>query len=464
MASPPAVDVSGSSPKLWSLPVELQEEIITHVARLPDRNDDQPLVSLDVHRLREGRDVLSLLNWSSSCKWFRMLLAPRCFETISLWNTKKSALAVQAVAQSEWSGSVRELRYVAQLKEGQESCSIEELHPPEISYVLRELSRFVNLEKLSVAFLIDYKGIWTALFNRQGRGLSHTDVDDDPEHAAYEENRYGWRALLSAGLHAIVQNSSYGCLSALEIHNLGLIPISVFDSQEFHNLLPQLKTFSLSFSELTNLFDCSYIVRTTERLGKWFFNNLSSVENLSIDAGRRVPLGAHNYFVNRQLSLREAGMPNLRSVKFQNVFICKELVVFLQNHIGTLQSITLEHCYATYAHQRHVRNTQWWRLFEGLIAKAPTRLVSFELIFAREEEGLIDWETDSPLPYDKEWYSRLRKSDVRQRNVFPYGMASKKSGLPYPSTESIQHSLHEGRDKSSYLSLMTIVESNARRR
>jgi hypothetical protein len=55
------------------------------------------------------RDLISL---SSTCSVFRSILAPRVFKRITLHNTAKSALAVQAIGQGKFAACVKELQYI----------------------------------------------------------------------------------------------------------------------------------------------------------------------------------------------------------------------------------------------------------------------------------------------------------------------------------------------------------------
>ncbi|EDN06698.1 hypothetical protein I7I51_09085 [Histoplasma capsulatum] len=457
------MQTSRSSRTLLTLPLELQREIISH-ALVPNRKDYQdPPVSLDIYRVRDDRDVASLLNWSSTCKWFRTLLAPRCFETISLWNSAQSALSVHAIAQGEWAGSVKTLRYVAQLKEGQECLSIAELHPPEVEAILNRISQFPNLEQLTVSFLIHYQEIWSALRREQTTNF----INVNPAFTTVEEKRHPWRALLSAGVNSIIQNPSYGRLETFEIQNLGVFPASAYGLQKFRKLFSKLKTFRLSFSELGQTGSLDPNFQFFEQLGPWFFNNLRLVENLSVDAGRRHLLSEQVSYGFNNTGLREARMPKLRNVKFQNLFLCKEVVAFLTKHLGTLESITLENCYGNHSlkpqHVRYPFSYHWWQLFDALKTESPTRLVAFELNFTRNEKGLIQW-GKKPPPYENEWYSQLKKSEVQPGKIFLYGVAFPGDGLTYPYPEAIQESLREGLDERGYLSLMAMVECNVKKR
>lgn len=59
-----------------------------------------------------------LISISSTSKQLRELLAPRIFKTLYLYNTAKSARAVQAIAQGRHSACVKELHYIGITDEG----------------------------------------------------------------------------------------------------------------------------------------------------------------------------------------------------------------------------------------------------------------------------------------------------------------------------------------------------------
>lgn len=61
------------------------------------------------------RDLISL---SSTCTWLRTILVPRIFAVIYLRNTTKSALSIKAIADSNFSGFVKEVQYVASCESG----------------------------------------------------------------------------------------------------------------------------------------------------------------------------------------------------------------------------------------------------------------------------------------------------------------------------------------------------------
>ena len=112
---------SSSPSKLQLLPLELQEMIIDILFK--ESSDITPSQWKDPWKgqpLASKRPYLkTLLSLSSTCIWFRDLLAPRLFDWLVLQNTVKSAVSFQAIAKGKFADCVEFVDYVCPLYPGQ---------------------------------------------------------------------------------------------------------------------------------------------------------------------------------------------------------------------------------------------------------------------------------------------------------------------------------------------------------
>ncbi|KAF5866531.1 hypothetical protein ETB97_011416 [Aspergillus alliaceus] len=402
-----------------------------------------------------------LISLSSTSTWFRNLLAPRIFATLYLRNTTKSALSIKSIANGSFSGCVKELRYVGICEPDQRMLPLEEVYPPEVDNVLSSLVRFKGLEKLSIEFPFDYEELYDYF---------QDDFNESLEAAATEERRNAWHGLMAASFRAIVSGYRSQCHPgdlvprSLSIHDLNIVALSVFSMDEFHNALSRLKNFDMSLKRWDNgvgwmLNTQSIFQGLPDYLGPWFFHHLSSVEEFSFDPRDSASLGNAGQAYCDDIGLRNASMPMLRKLTLTNIIICFELRDFLIRHLDTLESILLQHCYAYKARQGEGW-LSWSEIFSALAQESPSRLTSFQLSCADQDELLYleDNYADPNLVEQVRWKLEV-EPDVR---VFPYCDVSDKYGARYHDSEANQTAFLQGNDDRSYRNLMAIVDSNAR--
>ena len=61
---------------------------------------------------RRLRHLPDLINMSSTCTWFRDLLAPTILGNLELYNTAKSAQSITAISRGKHAACVKTLRYI----------------------------------------------------------------------------------------------------------------------------------------------------------------------------------------------------------------------------------------------------------------------------------------------------------------------------------------------------------------
>ncbi|KAB8201368.1 hypothetical protein BDV34DRAFT_229330 [Aspergillus parasiticus] len=402
------------------------------------------------------RDLISL---SSTCTWLRNMLAPRIFAVVYLKNTTKSALSIKAIAESNFSGCVKELQYVANCEPDSRNSPLEDVYPPEVDTVLSSLASFKGLRTISVEFplnddeLVDY--------------IQDSDFNDDPHAALVEEGNNAWRGLMAASFRAILSSYSPGQIPlSLTIRELNIVPISIFSTREFHDFLSHLKSFNMSLKQWDN--GAGWMLNTYEVfygfpdcLGPWFFDHLTSVEEFSFDPQESAPLGDAGQPNAYDISLWKANMPRLRKLSLGNIYLCLELKDFLLRHLDTLESISLHECYSC-RNWDGVEGMSWSKLFCALAQKSPTRLTSFSLHGGYDQGYLLDLDDDMGDPV---LVAQVRRKLEMEPDAmvfsFRYCHVSDKYGYSSHDWDANRAAFVQGDDYKSYQDLMAIVKSNA---
>ncbi|KAE8138534.1 hypothetical protein BDV38DRAFT_281843 [Aspergillus pseudotamarii] len=405
-----------------------------------------------------------LINLSSTCAWFRNLLAPRIFAVVYLNNTAKSALSIKAIADGNFSGCIKELHYIANCEPEQQNLPVEDIYPLEVDTVLSNLTSFTGLQTLSVEFPFDYDELM--------EDFGCSGFNDDPKAAVVEEGKNAWRGLMAASFRAIL--SSYGSQHwpggqiplSLTIQALNIVPISVFSTGEFHYFLSQLRRFNMSLKQwdngvgwMLNTYECFF--GFPDCLGPWFFNHLTSVEEFSFDPQESAPLGDAGQPHAYNISLWKADMPRLRGLTLGNIYLCLELKDFLLRHLGTLESISLRECYSC-SDCVGGEGMSWSELLFALAQKSPARLTSFSLHWDYHQEDLLDLEDNMADPTLVAQVRRKLEIEPSARGFpFCYCHVSDKYGYASLDQDANRTAFVKGEDYRGYQRLMAIVNSNA---
>ncbi|KAF9888040.1 hypothetical protein FE257_009304 [Aspergillus nanangensis] len=409
-------------------------------------------------------NLRDLVNLSSTCSWFRNLLAPRIFAFVVLRNTTKSALSIEAVSKGNWASCVKELRYIGI---SEIDHTIENVYPPEVDKILSNLAQFRDLQSVTVQFPVNYEDLYYD-------GLFQDEFDPDPANALVAEKDSASRGLMLASFRAIISNYNSGSQQlprSLTIHDLNLATVSIFSTQVFRDFLSHLQTFNLSLTAWDN--GAGWNLNTQEifyglpdQLGPWFFNHLSSVQEFSFDARSSSRLGAGGQDSrSHDISLRNATMPHLRKVTLEHIIICKELVDFLVRNIATLESIVLKNCFAM-LNDSEAHSTGWCDFFTALARQNPLRLRSFQLICENDKDDMLDLDfTYNDPQWDPNPHSlaqaRNKLETEPQAHVFPYGYLDDKYGFGYRSHIDNQTAFVAGADERAYRELVDLMTRNA---
>ncbi|KAE8374833.1 hypothetical protein BDV26DRAFT_32064 [Aspergillus bertholletiae] len=404
------------------------------------------------------KDLISL---SSTCTWLRNLLAPRIFAVLYLRNRAKSALSIKAIADGNFAGCVKELRYIADCEPGQLRSPLEDVYPPEVDTVLSSLAMFTSLRTLSVDFPFDYDD-FIDYFETPG-------FNPDHDAAMIEEAKNTWLGLITASYRAILSSYSPDHYPAgqiplsLNIRELHIVPISVFSTDEFHKFLSKLRSFNMSLTQWDN--GVGWMLNTqdvffgfSDCLGPWFFNHLTSVEEFTFDPQYSAPLGDAGQPYAYDISLWKASMPRLRELTLGNIYLCPELKDFLLRHLDTLESISLRECYS--CNERGAMS--WSELLSALAQKSPTRLTSFSLDWDSTQEDLLYLDDRGADPVLMAQVRTILETKPNTGMIpFGYCYVSDKYGYSSHDSEANRAAMVQGDDFRSYQALMAIVNLNA---
>ncbi|KAK6811772.1 hypothetical protein RU639_012328 [Aspergillus parasiticus] len=404
-----------------------------------------------------------LISLSSTCTWFRDMLAPSIFVNLELNNTVKSARSITAIGKGRHAACVKTLRYIGICETNQQSSPLEEVYPPEVDQVLSNLHVFSGLDKLTIDFPFDYES-----------DLLFEYLQDDifyPENAPSEESENTWRGLMAATFRAIVSNYSHASSNRrlplnIEFRDLNIFMVSVYATEAFQSFLSQLRSFNLSLRRWDNGVGWTMITQRifrefTHYLGPLFFDHLATVEEFSFDPRETGTLGNGGQPYCEDIGLRNTTLPRLRKLTLNNVIICLELRDFLVRHKATLESITLRDCFA-YDEQAWVygERIDWRELFTTLAQESFPRLTEFETVWSDSPLQLLD--------LDDKWADHRVVQRVREKldrepdaKVFAYCEVDDKYGVRYCNGIVNQAAFLNGADNSSYLDLMAIIQPNS---
>ena len=458
---------------LLQLPTELQLKIVqTLIQSEADR--------YRYHRAGQEDETIrvyhDLIRWSSTCSYFRALLAHRVFKTVQLVNGEKSGSSLSAVAKSPYNIHVKELHFVGDLLGSSHSDEAVFLdtegtlvrsedvafpHPEgtlarSVNDVLCHLERFPSLESVSIEFDID---MWD--FGRW-----------DAARAFNADLLATWLALISRTCSALTLNRTPH-FKHLEIRQLVWKTVSTFSHAAFQEFLGHFEKFTLSvYSDDVcgvRLFDMpdSYRMAMT-KLDDCFYNHLANVRTLSIKAPRgaaETPAGVEGmHYV--LLALRPNQMPLLRTLHLDHIFVSRELIEFLVGHNDTLEELSLRKCYAgrpfPYLSIDDDNGINWSELFTSLFYACAAKLRRFELAgcgmpFPSEErlrEEYLDEE-------ETEKISTMLQQDPR-RILFPYAYLAESSGELICYYKLSLKEFLKGEDQQCLDRLMVSVERNAK--
>ncbi|MCJ1359418.1 MAG: hypothetical protein MMC33_009420 [Icmadophila ericetorum] len=448
-------------PSLMRLPKELHLEVIEMLHK-------------------EGH---SLLNMSSTCSFYRSLLASYVFRDIHFHNTKKNSASVLALTKSDCRKHVQTLDFTCILsyiednsdnsdEDREETNELENDgneptaaardkkydDPVAVYIILSDLRRFPHLHTLSMELRLDQ-----AWDKNVDLGIFYMFADDESHGQAEEAERdVPWRAQVKRVYTSLAQNTE-SPIKELDIRNLMPREVTTWKTPDFHRFLGTLERFKLSLMGGEN--GTGWHINTqdgyimfTEKLDGFFFNHLSNVLDFTFKPDETGPVGLEG-MRHCDLALSSDQMPHLRTLFLENVFICPELVSFIVSHAEILQSVTFHNCFGSI--EGMARNGIYWeRLFTLWADSNPQKLQHLEIL-PYENIFEYEFETSNDDGYEAE-IERTRQmlEENSKRRHFEYKYLDDKYGMVFRDDREVRSSFFRGGDQQAYGRLMNIVKSN----
>lgn len=321
-----------------------------------------------------------LISWSSTCSYFRTLLAPDIFEAIRLVNDEYSGSSLDALARSPHNVHVKALHFVGSAlgdAHGEEAAfsNVDAILPLSVSAVLGNLQQFPHLDRLSIRFDFNFH-IQDECIDAGVMG-----VDAGPKalkQVLEAEASTGWRALMSKTCSAVARNKSPR-IKRLEIRQLVWKTSPPLGRRSFRRYLGHCEHFSLAIhgAEAMDQDERANMTKQDPALKrKYFFDHLAHVTTLSIKTPKEGPLGltgegGRNGYT--PLALQGGQMPQPTILHLDYVLVSPELIDFLLSHQDTLEKLMMWNCYVFFRHSTSI-GVQWSPLFFTFIFGTPRRL------------------------------------------------------------------------------------------
>ncbi|KAL6702456.1 hypothetical protein ACN47E_001847 [Coniothyrium glycines] len=419
---------------------------------------------------RPNADLLSL---SLVDKSLRALVLPNLFCDVTLVNDEKCGSSVKAILTGAAAGLVKNLHYIGiksitldfETPISNDDDSTEEPSsalPDSVAYVLSNLSRLPNLEKLTVEFRVanteeedqeQYREIFYDYFDDLDTG------DDTIELERQESFR-----LLVKHLYASIARNPPSTIKHLELKNTIAKECSVWHTSGFQAILQNLVSFTLSIrggdmgaeSGVNVLQGYQDFVRHTN---VYFFRHVHRLENLSFSASADGLCGLSGV-AHIPLPLQIGDMANLRNLQLRHVFISIHLVDFLIAHGESLQSIELHNASSGLGCELAQDAISWTEFFSAMATNECKALRSLIVDSALEKL--------KPDAYDSEIYQEetaIRAHDLRQkfpgRRMFDYAELDMKYGTLYPNDREAFPRFVQGDDHRAWEQLMQVIAGNS---
>jgi hypothetical protein len=405
---------------LQNLPRELQLEIADSVAN-------------------SSNGHAAILEWSCACSFYRTLLAPYVFKTVSLHNDEKSASTLLGIARGRYNEHVKSLVY-----SGITQCphKASPMFPSLVNDLLSQLRQFACLNSVTIRFpSLD------CLLCENGRTLP-------PKPA---EIRALAHSLMSLSFQSLAQNEEHQ-ITALRIKDLQLIAIPTYFTDPFYRFLHGIQRFQLSLEREEDYWwdYCENREIFAATLGLYFFDPLYSVLEFVFE-GCKTGTVALTGFGYGDGALSRHQMPLLKRVHLERIYLCPGLGEFLVAKSTTLESIVLCECSASLDIDdglgRH--GITWGVLFKKLSNSKPSKLQKFTVT----PHNLLDvYDCEEPSPDDLEVFT-----SHPERRVFRYTDPNWTNGFEDINAQEIVRNFVQGEDQNAHEELMEIVHSNVSR-
>lgn len=437
---------------LRNLPCEIQLILIDHL------NGDADLKS-------------GLIQLSNTCSFYRSLISPHLFSSITLRNKQIGSAARDLITTGRIRHHVKRLHFIGSAPGNNcyDSGYDEDLDetayilPKTVRSILADLTCFPNLQTLTVQF--DYG------FKDQAAWSYVTEIFDEPETewmVDYAEKTEPWRSLMAKVWDALIQNQSPG-FKELCIRRMIPKEVSSYRKPEFAAFLNSMERFSLTaHGNVTGQRDNALEGNRAfySQLGGFMFDHLTSLTHLTLTASETGPLGLskETFPYCLSLPLDASQMPLVESLHLEGLWVCPELSKFLASRAGTLKSITLRDCVGHGPSEEDMPDLRWAHLFKGL---ADTSLQSLKRFIVEPRDAPL---FDAIRAVSHESFEEVE--EVRsfrglqerhpERRVFAYQYCDEKTALRWNDGRVNRAAFLRSEDQAQYDRLMRVVRANAR--
>lgn len=347
-----------------------------------------------------------------------------------------------------------------------------ELLSTESSNILSHLSRFPNLHTLTVSFDFDIQN-WEESI--------HIFIDEEsPAERRKAERKDAWRKLMLRTFESLARND-FVTFSNLDLINLPPAIVSFYDSRELNNFFGQIRQFKLNLFGGDN--GAGWNLNTqpgwqqfASELGSYFFDHLTSVESVILEAHDSSPLGLEG-MNHAPLPFGKYQMPHLRSLYLEHCFVDPNLVIILTGQLeaGLLEELHLRNCYSSSVDNTLAENgISWAEFFRALSATKSRSLRMLEVTNENkgdDEEskyiggmGIVAYNENEESEEIREVRAILEDQGKHGRRLFAHVSLDDKYGMLFTCEQDNRAKFLEGKDQKAYDDLMAMVVKNVSRR
>ena len=436
---------------------------------------------------------IALLNWSSTCRFYRDLLASHLFRDVVLRSKTKSMSSIEAISKTTHWQHIESLTvcgtYVTEERtphpyprDANQVDPLADFDFSVLSLILSDLPP--NLKHLTLDFPTD----WT----RESDYLSVLDVDERLEETLEYESLDTWRKLLFTVFHAVVKNDiSSKKKFGLKLLNIPPMQCSVWFSDEFEQFLGHVTEFALCLDHFDN--GAGWNMNTMEspvifagRLYQWFWENLTNVRSLNIHADESWPIGLAPGRCHIPLALPsdDYRFQKLVNLSLKWWLMDAELITLLGKHMPNLGRLTITNYYADAKDNSSSEAdiSPSWADFFTALGQHPSltqitlyphlsglRLLDAfdrmkgELANNEDDDVRAAWDEASLLQASRQsmletgkWTS---KDDARMKRLWPHCSLDDKYGMIFDQEEYNAERYNQGSDHTAWIRLCDVLEA-----
>ncbi|KAK5560887.1 hypothetical protein LTR46_001196 [Exophiala xenobiotica] len=424
--------------------------------------------------LLSATDPVTLLQWSSTSRFYRDLLGPHVFRSLTLGLHVSPLQCVDALSEHKHIKSLtfscattrpsplRRSRPCKVLENHERHCPLTYINCSFIDSTLRHLPPALS------SLILHFPDHWIT-HNQAYWPRFSFETEDQP--LADGDRVVLNRTLLWTVLDAVAKNDISQRPDGFELQILNISPFvsGVYHQPCFRTFLGHVTSFTLSLC----IFEPDPLNRMHPKnewfrylLSGWFYDNLERVRNFKLISNAAWQVAGEFPWSSRisysTLSPKPEHMPQLRHLTLENTFIDTELIDFLTTtgHPQALETITLHNCFchATTSEVESEAEAEmetvdifesptWSNLFDSMVDAHPSNLVSVKITYDE-----VHLKARMPCYYDKNHdpsVCKLRRNDKSR-----------------PICESLMHAAAidaECPEYAKYIALRTPCECHAHR-